>query len=71
MKNISHYILDELNCLINKVNLFGFHFSTLDIRQNSKIHEVVFKDIVTLPSDLTYQEKISFVSSLKGKLNPT
>ena len=62
--------LDELNCLINKVNLFGFHFSTLDIRQNSKIHEGVFKDILTLPTDLTYQEKISFVSSLKGKLNP-
>ncbi|WP_298117263.1 phosphoenolpyruvate carboxylase [Flavobacterium sp.] len=37
--------LDEINDLINKVNLFGFHFASLDIRQNSKIHNKVIKTI--------------------------
>lgn len=35
--------LDDINDLINKVNLFGFHFASLDIRQNSKIHNKVIK----------------------------
>ena len=38
--------LDEIDSLVIKVNLFGFHFATLDIRQNSKIHESVFKDVI-------------------------
>lgn len=37
--------LDDLNALLIKVNLFGFHFATLDIRQNSRIHNDVFRDI--------------------------
>jgi len=36
----------EVELLINKVNLFGFHFATLDIRQNSKVHKIVFQDLV-------------------------
>lgn len=38
--------LDDLDSLISKVNLFGFFFATLDIRQNSKIHALVLKDII-------------------------
>lgn len=38
--------LDEIDNLINKVNQFGFHFATLDIRQNSRIHDAVFADVV-------------------------
>ncbi|CAM3984010.1 phosphoenolpyruvate carboxylase [Flavobacterium branchiophilum] len=38
--------LDELEALLIKVNLFGFHFATLDIRQNSKIHNEVFTNLV-------------------------
>jgi phosphoenolpyruvate carboxylase len=37
--------LDDINDLINKVNIFGFHFASLDIRQNSKIHNKVIKTI--------------------------
>jgi phosphoenolpyruvate carboxylase len=37
--------LDDINDLINKVSLFGFHFASLDIRQNSKIHNKVIKTI--------------------------
>jgi phosphoenolpyruvate carboxylase len=36
--------LDDLESLLIKVNLFGFHFATL-IRQNSRIHDAVFKDV--------------------------
>ncbi len=39
--------LDDLEAFISKVNLFGFHFASLDVRQNSKIHDAVFEDIVS------------------------
>jgi len=74
--------LDELEALLVKINLFGFHFATLDIRQNSKIHNVVFKDVVNyylnsgsdiFPNnyyELTEDEKITVLSKVKGNLNP-
>jgi len=37
--------LDEINDLLNKINVFGFHFASLDIRQNSKIHNKVIKTL--------------------------
>ncbi|MFH6967306.1 phosphoenolpyruvate carboxylase [Flavobacterium sp. FlaQc-28] len=75
--------LDELEALLVKINLFGFHFATLDIRQNSKIHNAVFKDVVNFylnsnsnvfPKnyfELTENEKISILSKVKGDLNPS
>jgi phosphoenolpyruvate carboxylase len=74
--------LDELESLIVKVNLFGFHFATLDIRQNSKIHAQVFTDIVKyyiaennplFPKNyeqLSETDKIEILSGIKGKLDP-
>lgn len=74
--------LDELEALLIKINLFGFYFATLDIRQNSKIHDAVFKDVVTYylksdPSvfpanyyDLPENEKIAVLSKVKGNLDP-
>ena len=38
--------LDEINLLLQKINQFGFHFASLDIRQNSRIHNQVFDDII-------------------------
>jgi phosphoenolpyruvate carboxylase len=68
--------LDEIDLLLNKLNLFGFHFATLDIRQNSKIHKRVFQDIVSkeqkLFPDNYHQlneiEKIKVLSNVKGTL---
>jgi phosphoenolpyruvate carboxylase len=40
--------LDQLEALLIKVNLFGFHFATLDIRQNSEIHDDVLKMFMIL-----------------------
>ncbi|WP_119791020.1 phosphoenolpyruvate carboxylase [Flavobacterium anhuiense] len=74
--------LDELDALLVKINLFGFHFATLDIRQNSKIHNAVFKDVVNyylnsgsdvFPKnyfELTEDQKINVLSKVKGNLNP-
>jgi phosphoenolpyruvate carboxylase len=74
--------LDELEALLVKINLFGFHFATLDIRQNSKIHNAVFKDVVNFylnsgsnifPKnyyELTEDQKIEVLSKVKGELNP-
>lgn len=80
-RNQSLY-LDEVEALLIKVNLFGFHFASLDIRQNSKIHDAVFKDVVTFylnsnsdvfPKnyfELSENEKFEILSNLKGNLNP-
>jgi phosphoenolpyruvate carboxylase len=74
--------VDELEALLIKVNLFGFHFATLDIRQNSKIHNAVFHDITqyyiklnstNFPAnyfDLSESEKFEVLSKSKGNLNP-
>jgi phosphoenolpyruvate carboxylase len=40
--------LDEINLVLQKIYQFGFHFASLDIRQNSKIHSQVFDDIIAL-----------------------
>ena len=75
--------LDDLDALMIKVNLFGFHFASLDIRQNSKIHDQVFKDVVGLYSNsntlvfpknyfqLSEADKFSVLSKVKGNLNPS
>jgi phosphoenolpyruvate carboxylase len=74
--------LDELEALLVKINLFGFHFATLDIRQNSKIHNAVFHDVVNyylnsgskiFPEnyfELSEDEKLEVLSKVKGNLNP-
>lgn len=67
--------LDEVDDLLSKVNLFGFYFASLDIRQNSKIHDAVFKNIlqnqpqIKIPenySDLQEAEKIQLVSQISA-----
>jgi len=37
--------LDEVNMLLQKIVQFGFHFASLDIRQNSHIHNQVVVDL--------------------------
>ena len=39
--------LEEINDFINKVHLFGYHFATLDIRQDSRVLHKVFTQIVS------------------------
>lgn len=74
--------IDEVNSLLQKVNNFGFHFASLDIRQNSKIHNKVFKDIVNhfvtnaksdFPSnysELNETEKFQVLEKINSDLQP-
>ncbi|HMI07148.1 MAG TPA: phosphoenolpyruvate carboxylase [Flavobacterium sp.] len=72
--------LDDVDGLINKLNLFGFYFASLDIRQNSKIHDAVFRNIFENTSDkglfpknyyeLNPSERAEAASGLKGNLHP-
>lgn len=73
--------LEDIEDLIGKVQLFGFYFATLDIRQNSKIHKSVFADIVEkvqLTSDsilpgnylsLSHSEKLKHASNAKASIS--
>ncbi len=45
-----------LDTFILKVRLFGFHFASLDIRQDSRKHDAVWKEII---SHLSQQKKFS------------
>lgn len=56
--------------LSNKVHIFGLHFASLDIRQDSSIHKKVFQALAhdgdVLPENYTQlseEEKISFINS--------
>jgi phosphoenolpyruvate carboxylase len=77
-KHQSLYI-DEIDLLLNKLNLFGFHFATLDIRQNSKIHARVFDAIIAnkktnFPENyktLSEDDKFHFLSNVYSDLDVT
>ena len=67
------YLLDDL---INKVYVFGLHFSALDIRQESSVHNTVLEDIAAkeglLPADyaeLSELDKINVLSQVEAKAN--
>ena len=79
-KHQSLYV-DELNSLINKTHLFGFHFANLDIRQDSRKHEQFFNDMVNallengsdiFPKnyhDLPEHEQIQILSKVEGSVD--
>jgi phosphoenolpyruvate carboxylase len=71
----------EVNSLLNKIHLFGFHFSTLDIRQDSRAHAAVFNDMVNVMiesgsssfpenyHDLPETDQIEVLSKIKGRVD--
>ena len=42
--------------LIHKVRLFGLHFASLDIRQDSRVHHTVFSEIISHPDIQNFTE---------------
>ena len=72
----------EVDALINKVNNFGYHFASLDIRQDSRVHHEAFltllkgaqkQGVVSKEVDylqLDESEKFDFLTTLKGNLLP-
>ena len=75
--------LDELQDLINKVKIFGFHFASLDIRQDSRVHHKVLTAIVDetiekktglFPDNyhsLSEKEQIDLLSKTTGHIDPS
>ena len=76
--------LSRLEGLMHKVKLFGTHFASLDIRQDSRIHHAVLMDVHQtlfqqdgkgiLPSDynaLNSEAKINVLANIAGQINPT
>ncbi len=50
--------------LINKVRLFGLHFASLDVRQESSVHNTVLETVYgDVYSKLNTEERISFLTS--------
>ncbi|QHI35013.1 Phosphoenolpyruvate carboxylase [Kordia antarctica] len=72
----------EIDDIINKVKLFGYHFAMLDIRQDSRVHQGVFENIVeTMEAkgnglfsgnyiNATEEEKIGMLSKVMQIIQP-
>jgi phosphoenolpyruvate carboxylase len=79
-KHQSLYVT-EVNSLLNKIHLFGFHFANLDIRQDSRKHAQFFNDMVDVliksgsalfPKnyhDLSENEQIQILSKVEGAVD--
>jgi phosphoenolpyruvate carboxylase len=68
--NHNGLFLNMVDSLINKVHLFGLHFASLDLRQDSSIHEKVIAAICKADgkgeyTSLSTEEKINWLSALE------
>ncbi len=86
LKNIRHLLtydhnslfVEHVNSLIDKVELFGLHFASLDIRQDSSIHEKVLIAIAentdALPTNyatLSDSEKVHLLTNISTTIGST
>ena len=81
INNHQSLYVSEVNSLLNKIHLFGFHFANLDIRQDSRKHDQFFNDMVNaliengssvFPEnyhDLSEKEQIKILSKVKGEVD--
>ncbi len=68
--------LHMVNNLINKIGIFGLHFTSLDIRQESSVHGKVieavaqkYPDLLPGYATLNEDEKITCLTNLSGEKN--
>jgi phosphoenolpyruvate carboxylase len=73
--------LDDINSLVNKTKLFGYHFAILDIRQDSRAHATVFNAMVDASinsgsdifpknyHELSEKEQVKLLSHVKGTID--
>jgi phosphoenolpyruvate carboxylase len=73
---------DDVQALINKVRIFGYHFATLDVRQDSRIHTRVINNILkhyntsgknVFPKnyeELSDENKIKILTNVEDRINP-
>jgi len=74
--------LEEIDDLLNKITMFGYHFAILDIRQDSRVHMHVMEEIVKqcakdnlgiFPDNylaLSEAEQIEILQDVKGEVDP-
>jgi phosphoenolpyruvate carboxylase len=67
--------IDLIDDFIGRVHLFGNHFATLDIRQDSSVHNQVIRDIFDKEfhvnyDELTSEEKITYLTQNSLAINP-
>lgn len=70
--------VEEINDLLNKVKIFGYHFATLDIRQDSGKHAEVLDTILEqqpglLPENyrkLSTEDQIEALTKAEGEIDP-
>ena len=72
----NNLFLPMLEKLINKVHVFGLHFASLDVRQDSSVHNAVLEAVASkenlLPknySQLSTEEKIKLLVNISGEAN--
>ncbi len=71
--------VDEIDDLLHKISIFGLHFASLDIRQDSRVHEAVFSALLNsypslLPErydDFPEKEQLKILSEVKHGLDMT
>ena len=83
VENHDSLFLEDLDDLIHKVSIFGFHFASLDIRQDSRVHHDAFTNMVkelldtkdtTFPKNylkLSEKEQVKILSKVKGDIDPS
>ncbi|MFT7104278.1 MAG: phosphoenolpyruvate carboxylase [Flavobacteriales bacterium] len=70
---------EDVRSLIHKVKIFGFHFSTMDIRQDSRVIKQTMVEIRRLYPDLfpsnydalSQKERIDVLFNLEGDIDPS
>jgi len=73
--------VSEVDSLLNRIHLFGYHFATLDIRQDSRAHDAVFTNMVDtliasgstlFPKDynsLPQEKQVKILSRVNGPID--
>jgi phosphoenolpyruvate carboxylase len=80
VKDHKSLFVDKLTTLINRTTLFGYHFASLDIRQDSRVHDQMFRALVgelvangsdLFPSnffELSLNEQLNHLAEIKGTI---
>lgn len=80
IKNHQSLYVEKVTTLINRTTLFGYHFASLDIRQDSRVHDSMFRTLVTelieneshlFPKDffdLSLSKQLKHLATIKGSI---
>lgn len=61
IKNFSGLFVAKLDKLITAIQVFGFYFASIDVRQNSKVHAVAMQNIAVGYNILDAEQKVNYL----------